>query len=367
MSRPTGEGPSVLEAFSRALDHPPGERSAYLDRAVGRDGPIRAEVEGLLAALDTTPDYLEGLAERLLPGILEFLPDDLPGPGDRVDSYELIRPLGAGGMGVVYLARDLDLDRSVALKLLPPHATGDDGAQRRLIREARAASSLDHPHIGVIYRVGLSQGSRPRPYIAMAHYEGETLREKISRGPLPLDRVLEWGIQMARGLGRAHEAGIVHRDVKAANIIVTRRGQIRILDFGVARLAEDGMEDSPAAGTPGAMSPEQTRGEEVDGRSDLWSLGVLLYEMVSGVPPFTGRDRQGLIRSIREEEPPPLESLRPETPPLLSRVVRRCLAKRPGDRYAVAEEVVTELALALATEAEGLKGVDVRGRPGVAV
>jgi serine/threonine protein kinase/tetratricopeptide (TPR) repeat protein len=364
--------PPVLELFGEAVELPSHERGPFLDRVAGIDGELRRELDALLAAEATDPDFLEGVAKRVLPDRWAALPGErgLLEPGDRVDGYEIVGLLGVGGMGVVYDAIDRELERAVALKFLPPHVAADDEAQRRLRQEARAASALDHPNIGVVYRIGLTggRGTPPRPFIAMARYDGETIRRQLARGPVPLGRVLEVSIQIARGLARAHESGVVHRDLKASNVMVTPRNEVKILDFGISTLrgaAAPGLEKG--VGTLRSMSPEQLRGERVDGRSDLWSLGVLVYEMASGHPPFDGRNGERIREAILHEPPPPLGQRRAGLPGALVRLVERCLAKRPDDRYASAEEVVAELRLIASSQRGRVAGLDERGRPGVAV
>lgn len=252
-------------------------------------------------------------------------------------------------MGVVYKARDPSLDRLVALKFLPPHLTADPEARARLKSEARAASGLDHPNIAVVYEIGSTRAGAVGPqaeqlYIAMACYEGETLARKIERGPLPIPDALDYAVQLVDGLSRAHEAGIVHRDVKPGNLMVTDRGRVKILDFGVAKGAE--IQRTGEGATPGTiayMSPEQTRGDDVDHRSDLWSVGVVLYEVLTGVRPFRGETAGMLIHDILHNEPASIHDLRPDVPPKLAHVVRRCLAKDPAVRYANAATLLVEM------------------------
>lgn len=203
--------------------------------------------------------------------------------------------------GEVYRARDLTLDRLVALKFLPSHLAADPEARERLKREARAASALDHPNISVVFEIGTT-GPGPdgpadeRPFIAMAYYPGETIKQRIARGPVPVAEALDYATQTAAGLEAAHEAGILHRDIKPANLIVGDRGGLRILDFGVAKLADAEVTgDAPTPGTLAYMSPEQTRGGPIDARTDVWSLGVVLYEMLTGVRPFSAADGARLL------------------------------------------------------------------------
>ena len=253
--------------------------------------------------------------------------------GQIVAHYRVLELLGGGGMGVVYKAEDLRLNRTVALKFLPPELTRDPEAKARFLQEARSASVLDHPNICTIHEVGETDDGRL--YLAMPAYDGETLRKRIERGPLAIDEATDVAQQIARGLAKAHRHGIVHRDVKPANLMVTSDGVVKILDFGLAKLAGSAAitRTGSSVGTPAYMSPEQARGEEVDHRADLWSLGIVLYEMVAGRRPFRGEHEQAVLFSLLNERPRPLHELRPEAPPELERIVDGLLAKDPGDRY----------------------------------
>jgi serine/threonine protein kinase len=217
--------------------------------------------------------------------------------------YRILGELGRGGMGVVYKAEDIKLQRPVALKFLPHQWVSDPDARERFIQEARAASALDHPNVCNIYEIGETDDGRM--YIAMGCYEGESLREKIRRGPLETNEAVDLAIQAASGMAKAHAKGIVHRDIKPANVLITTDGVAKIVDFGLAKLAgqvkltREGM----TVGTVAYMSPEQARGEAVDHGTDIWSLGVVLYEMLAGVLPFKGDHEQTLIHSILEHEP----------------------------------------------------------------
>jgi serine/threonine-protein kinase len=264
-------------------------------------------------------------------------------------------------MGVVYTAEDMRLERTVALKFLPPKMSADAGAKSRFLQEARAASALDHPNICTIHSV--EETDDGQIFIVMAYYEGETLKDRIERDPLPLALALDVAIQVARGLARAHERGIVHRDIKPANLIRTDDGVTKILDFGLAKLAavvesppegagelpEDEIVEHDATrtdswvGTLGYMSPEQVLRENVDRRTDLWALGVTLYQMVAGRRPFVGYTVGALSRAIVSEEPEALGALRSDCPAELDLVVRRALAKHPSDRYQSAEELIADL------------------------
>jgi serine/threonine-protein kinase len=261
-------------------------------------------------------------------------------PGSRIAHYEILELLGAGAMGEVYKARDQRLGRVVALKFLPAELTRDPSARRRFLHEAQAAALLDHPNVATIYEVGESEGGRV--YLALAFYEGETLQRKLERGPLPVPEAVGIARQIARGLSAAHQRQIVHRDVKPANIVVLPDGTVKLLDFGLAKMigATSLTRLGASPGTPAYKSPEQTRGEKVDRRSDLWALGVVLYEMLTGRQPFRGEYEQAVIYSILNETPKPLG---PELPPELSEVIDRALKKDPAGRYATAEELKEDL------------------------
>ena len=263
--------------------------------------------------------------------------------GKTISHYRVIEKLGEGGMGIVYKAQDTKLERHVALKFLPSDLTRDPQAKERFTHEARAASSLDHSNICVVYEIGETEDGQI--FIATAFYEGETLKKKIERGPLKVDDALDIAIHVAQGLGRAHEAGIVHRDIKPANIMITNRGDVKIVDFGLAKLAGQAKLTviGSTVGTVAYMSPEQVQGEEVDHRTDIWSLGVVLYEMLTGRLPFKGEHEAALLYSIVHEDPRALSSLRPGIPgPVLS-AISRALQKDRGLRYQTAEELISDL------------------------
>src|SRR5262245_29983336 len=237
-------------------------------------------------------------------------------------------------MGVVYKARDLRLDGLVALKFLAAQRGAPEEQKRRFIREAKAASSLDHPNICTIYEIGETEDGAL--FIAMAFYQGETLRERLGRGSLPLAEAADVATQIATGLARAHERGIVHRDVKPANVMLTADGQVKLLDFGVAKLADQSRltRAGSAMGTTAYMSPEQFFGEPAGPAADVWSLGVVLYEMAAGRLPFEGPSEKEMVQAILEHAPRPPSALRTGAPPALDRIVARALAKRPAERYA---------------------------------
>ena len=227
-------------------------------------------------------------------------------PGTTLGPYRIVSELGSGGMGVVYQAHDPRLDRHVAIKLLPPDLTRDEIAKQRFLQEAQAASALDHPNICTIFEINETDDGQL--YLVMAHYEGETLKERIARGPLELDDAIDIATQVGHGLSKAHAAGIVHRDIKPANLMVTADGTIKILDFGLAKLtgAEGVTQTATTVGTVAYMSPEQARGHQVDHRTDIWSLGVVLYEMLAGTPPFRGENLAAVVHAILERDQPSL-------------------------------------------------------------
>jgi len=277
--------------------------------------------------------------------------------GQKFEHYEIEEQLGKGGMGVVYRARDTRLGRSVALKVLPPELTGEEDRKTRFKQEAKAAAAVSHPAIAQIYDVG--EGPEGF-FIAMELVEGKTVKSLIQARELDLLGALEIAVQVAGGLQKAHEAGIVHRDIKPENVIVTPDGHAKILDFGLAKLLEPPQEGQApdgishmetlaktqagfVLGTLRYMSPEQARGQAVDSRSDIFSLGIVIYEMVTGQLPFSGSNPLDTLHAIAFEETRPITAVRPNLPPSLQRVVTRCLRKRAADRYADAKELAADL------------------------
>jgi len=280
--------------------------------------------------------------------------------GSRLGPYEILAPVGAGGMGEVYRARDTRLDRTVAVKVLPEHLSQNAEVRQRFDREAKAISSLSHPHICGLYDVGHQDGV---DYLVMEFLEGETLADRISRGRLPTEQLLRFAIEIADALDKAHRQGIVHRDLKPGNIMVTKSG-IKLLDFGLAKLRMLEEPDAKSSlsrlatglsptlpltergailGTFQYMAPEQLEGKEADARSDIFSFGSVLYEMATGQKAFTGKSQASLIASVLEHDPPPISSVQPLIPPALDRVVKTCLAKEPDDRWQTAHDLESEL------------------------
>ena len=339
------------ELFNAARELPPEKRESLLG-AQSLKPELRREIDELLQAHDA----LEISGEDVFPGsldpvrasvLLDAAVDDSEAaplsPGETVGRYRIVRPIGRGGMGVIYLASDPRLNRSVALKLLPAHLSVDSNARRRFEDEARAASLLDHPHIATVYEI--DETADGRLFIAMAFYEGETLRDKLERGALAITDIVTLAVQVADGLRAAHATGLVHRDIKPGNIMVTRQGVAKIVDFGIALVATDEtMQDGSTAGTIAYMSPEQTLGAPAHPRMDVWSFGVMLYEMLAGVRPFLGDRDEVAISAIRNSKPQPIEHLREEDVPAeLIAIVQKCLRKNASERYPDAGAIVTDL------------------------
>ena len=273
--------------------------------------------------------------------------------GKTVSHYKILEKLGEGGMGVVFKAEDTTLKRTVALKFLPPSLTNASEAQERFVHEARAASALDHPNICTIHEI--AQADDGRQFIVMACYEGATLKKMLEQGPLEIDQAMDIAIQVASGLLCAHGAGIVHRDIKPANIMLTTHSQVKILDFGLAKLGGGSVltKTGTTLGTAAYMSPEQARGEQVDQRSDLWSLGAVLYELLTGRRAFQSDYEHALVYSILNEEPKPIRSLRPEVPEVVEQIVQKSMSKGLEKRYQMAEELLSDLKIARGKEAPG--------------
>jgi non-specific serine/threonine protein kinase len=261
--------------------------------------------------------------------------------GSTISHYRILAKLGEGGMGIVYKAQDTRLERFVALKLLPDGQAREPAARERFLREARAASAFNHPNVATVYDVG---DDGRQYYIAMELVDGETVRTRLSAGPQPAEQVIAWAIQMAEGLHAAHGKGIVHRDVKPENLLLTPTGTIKIMDFGIARVGDSSLTQTGfVLGTLAYMSPEQILGSRVDHRSDLWSLGVVLYELLAGRLPFQQEHGAAIMYEILNREPQPLEQVRPEAPASLSALIASLLQKDPERRPATAAEVTAAL------------------------
>ncbi|HKQ79293.1 MAG TPA: serine/threonine-protein kinase [Blastocatellia bacterium] len=327
------------------------ERAAFLDRACSGDGELRCQVERLLSAHEHEAGFLstpalEAIAQEMAAAQTRSL------IGRQLGHYRILSLLGAGGMCEVYLAEDAILGRKVALKLLPVEFTRDQDRLLRFKQEARAASSLNHPNIITIYEIGEIDGIH---FIATEFIDGQTLRQRSAQGRLELFAALDIGIQTAAALSAAHEAGIAHRDVKPENLMLRPDGYLKVLDFGSSKLTErwtpggssnasmmTGVRTAPGIvmGTINYMSPEQIRGVEVDVRSDIFTLGVVLYEMLTGAKPFTGATTADVIAAILDKEPAPLS---PGTPKELERIVSRALRKDRENRYQTVQDLLLDL------------------------
>ena len=324
-------------------------RAAYLEAACGGDAALRGEVEALLGDPESGDGFLETPPWAPAPTLLV---------GQRLGPYEIQSALGAGGMGEVYKARDTRLDRTVAIKILPSAVSADAERRARFEREAKTIASLSHPHICPLYDIGDHEGAM---FLVMEHLVGQTLAARLEKGPLPLRQALPIAAEIADALAAAHRQGIIHRDLKPANVMLTKTGA-KLLDFGLAKLARHG--EQPAAlyavsagpaeaatitgqgaivGTLHYMAPEQVEGRPSDARTDLWALGAIVYEMVTGKRAFEGTSAASVMSAILDREPPPLTAIQPLAPPLLDRLVRQCLAKSPDDRPDGAHDVADEL------------------------
>jgi len=275
--------------------------------------------------------------------------------GKTISHYKIIEKIGSGGMGDVYKAEDTKLQRIVALKFLPPGMIRDDEARQRFVHEARTTSALDHPNIGTIYEIGEDDGDF---FIAMAYYEGKTLRDKIDQGPLDVEEAVDITSQILKGLTKAHSKDIIHRDIKPANILLTGDRQVKIIDFGLAKLKGSTMltKTGTTMGTVSYMSPEQAQGGSADHRTDIWSVGVILYEMLAGEKPFEGDYEQAIMYLIMNEEPEFITKVRSEVPKQIERILDRALAKNPNKRYQTMEEMLEDLSTAYEEAKESRPG-----------
>jgi len=331
------------EVLADALELKPEERPAFLDRVCSSDHALRREVERLLSSNDEArSSFLQSSAFRVT--LM---------PGTMVGDYEIVRLLGAGGMGEVYRAHDKHLGRDVAIKVLPAFLSHDPDRLRRFEQEARAAAALNHPNILAVHQMGTYEGA---PYLVSELLEGSTLRELLMRGSMPVRKVIDYGVQIARGLAAAHEKGIVHRDLKPENLFVTRDGWVKILDFGLAKLMQPQpcsehtasmLSDATAAGvimgTVGYMSPEQVNGGSTDHRADIFAFGAILYEMLTGKRAFQKPTSVETMSAILNDEPPEISQLVPSLPVTLLKVVHRCLEKTPEHRFQSTSDLVFAL------------------------
>jgi eukaryotic-like serine/threonine-protein kinase len=335
---PTDRWHRLEQLFTEAAAQPPSIRGDFLARRCGVDVDLRDEVGSLLSALDDSAGFLSTPALDVFARQIVREGWSVQ-PGDRIGSYTVERRLGAGGMGEVWRARDERLARDVAIKLLLPHPSNVErgGAFQQ---EARAAGSLNHTNVLTVYDVGEYGGA---PYLVTECLEGESLRARLASGALPVDAALDIALQVSRGLGAAHDRGIVHRDLKPENIFLARDGRVKILDFGLATLL-DAAPQSPAAGTAGYMAPEQVKGESGDRRTDIFAIGAVLYEMLSGRQAFKGDTVRGTLDASLTVQPRALSDVIPDLPPALGQIVHRCLAKSPAERFATAADLETALA-----------------------
>ena len=342
---------SCTEIFNEVVEQSANERAAFLERSCDGDEALRRKVELLLKYHDTSGDFIKSPAFEAAPELLAGDPEALI--GQHLGCYRIDAVAGVGGMGVVYLAWDERLGRKVALKLLPQSMVANEAKLGRLKREARTASALNHPNIVTIHEIGEVDSTH---YVATEFIEGTTLRERMTKGPILPNHAVEIAAQVASALCVAHRAGIVHRDIKPENIMLRPDGYVKVLDFGIAKLTQQEpldittvvaaqlpTEQTMMLGTTRYMSPEQARGQAVDARSDLWSLGVVLYEMLAGCTPFEGETAADVITAILRRDPQPLKQRAPSVSPALQSVVNRSLRKDPAQRYQTAEEMLSEL------------------------
>ncbi len=345
----------VREVFDAALRQEPEERQNYINQACGDDKDLLTEVESLFSSLAKSDDFLETHAVAHVAGIIEADTKGLE-KGTRFGHYEIIEPIGAGGMGEVYLAQDQKLDRRVAIKILHEEFSRDESNLKRFVREAKAASALNHPNILVIHEIGESED---RHYIVSEFIEGKTLREALTQPQMNFGEVLDVSIQIAGALSAAHEAHLVHRDIKPENVMVRPDGYVKVLDFGLAKLVEQenksflGSKESTARqgqtgqgvilGTVNYMSPEQAKGEEVDERTDIFSFGVVIFEMIGGQTPFAGDSMSETFANLINAEPQPLSRFASNVPDELQGIVSKTLRKNTDERYQTMKGLLADL------------------------
>jgi serine/threonine protein kinase len=337
----------IEQLFNSALKLPLTERPSFLDDACRDDLLLRNEVESLLAADETAHNLSEAIPAEVAAKM--FGDRESAGlVGITIDRYLVLSSIGAGGMGEVYLAEDTTLRRKVALKVLPHFYTSDPERVQRFELEARAASALNHPHIVTIHEIGHWRNTQ---FIVTEFIDGHTLRERMQKGRVGVDELIEIALQSASALAAAHNAGIVHRDIKPANIMIRSDGYVKVLDFGLAKLTSNSAPDTREARTdPGRvmgtihyMSPEQALGEQVDQRTDIFSLGVVLYELASGKLPFAGNSDAAVYNEILNKTPETLDHHPARLPAELSRIIQRALEKDRGRRYQTATELHSDL------------------------
>src|SRR5213083_568131 len=345
---------TIEEIYRAALEQAPDQLTAFLDTACEGDEALRRKVEALLASRQRADNFIETSAVGLATRIIENGQADLL-VGRTIGHYKISRRIGTGGMGDVYLATDMTAGRKAALKLLPEHFTSDAERLKRFQQEAHALVGLNHPNILTVYEIGEDHSTH---YIASELIEGETLRQRLMRGRMEVGEAVDVAIQVASALAAAHETGIVHRDIKPENIMLRPDGYVKVLDFGIAKLAEQEVPVTmprdealllvetnlgSVLGTVRYMSPEQACGDHVDQSTDIWSLGVVLYEMLTGHAPFTGDTPQDVMFSILEKEPPPLMHYVARGPAELQQIISKTLRKDRCQRYRSAHELLQAL------------------------
>ncbi len=337
--------------FERALELPPDDRAKYIDDVGAVHPEQKEELQGLLSAFGDASGFIRDLAASLSPVHSALnkatAPPDKQSDlydfvGERISHYLILDKLGGGGMGIVYRAEDTRLRRNVALKFLPPEWNRDEHAKARFMHEAQAASALDHANICTVYEIGETE--KHHLFIAMAYYEGMTLKKKMSTEEIGTQKALNYILQIIRGLARAHERQIIHRDIKPANIMITPDDEVKILDFGLAKMSDVQLTQTGATlGTFAFMSPEQARGEAVDARTDIWSLGVVMFELLSGQRPFSADYQPALLYAILHEEPTPFTPRDPDSPAELTDIVNDCLVKDRDKRVGSMSELYQRL------------------------
>jgi eukaryotic-like serine/threonine-protein kinase len=348
----------IERVYHAALERPAAERALYLTDACGADHALRREVESLFDSASRAKDFMETPAAppRLTSAVRRLEQQSMPGRfvGHTFGAYEVQALIAAGGMGEVYRAVDTRLSRTVAIKTLPGHLSNDPARRERFMREARIISSLNHPHICTLHDVGVQDDI---DYLVLEHIEGQTLQQRLEQGPLPLARALEYGIQIVDALDKAHRRGVIHRDLKPGNVMLTKSG-VKLLDFGLATSSTSGaiaFADTAGAGTKGLtaegailgtlqyISPEQLEGKQADARTDIFAFGALAYEMITGNTAFRATNQAQLVGAILRDDPRPIVESVHDVPPRLARTLTRCLSKDPDDRWQSANDLLFEL------------------------